>query len=1050
MARRTGAARKTGRQGRLGPKTRKITHGARRGLGARVRRRHRSIVLVAFGTAVFLWLATGRAQAACGTKYVDAAIGSNSTDCTSSTSPCLTIQYAIDQACANDTINVRPGIYNETAPMPSPPGCTGDTVGLYIGTGGLTIQGVTSSDVAITNSASVLATVNTISNLCFGPDGIFVQGDNVTIAGIRVGPNTGGQNKTIEVAGDNFTLSNCDIADVQGSVYFNDFDFDTVSNTSHLQSYHIVGNNFQDGVSLDLTNGAGFSGLVSGRTVTGNTFNNSQSWPSVSFNGSGTGVPWFVYSVGGAVITGNTFQNTAGDGQMIRARGTYDNTQFDWTSYWNQNVYNKAAVVGLTPPADVRTFSYSSGSYTFANVRRIGAVIQGEVDHAQAGDTVLVMAGTYAENLVVSTPLTLAGAGQGASIVHPAVSNPNPCTGSSLCGGAASNIILVQADDVTIHDLTLDGDNPNLSSGITRGGADLDARNGIITNYSIGNFHNTAVYNTTVQNVYLRGIYAASASYGNTFNFHDNTISNVQGDYYSIGMFNFGGSGVMQNNTVSGANDGISANWSQGTQFLNNTITGSGSGVHTDNSGGGGSISADVIAGNHVSNCMAGGYGIFTFVPYVAPAVRGNTVSGCDVGMAAAGQGPAADFSDNVVDGMNRANSVGVYVTTSEFGWGSGNVSATFTRNLIENNTDGFQLQDKTCSATTTQGCRTNGDCPSGETCTLGYTLTVNAGCNRISDNGTGVLAEALSSPASAVLSDNVLEGNTLGIDGSEIPAGPAMDAQNNFWGCPAGPGGAGCDTLVGNVQYLPVSVSAPACAYCSVNSECDDGLACNGVETCDTTNAVCQVTTSPPSCSLPSGTDARCNNAVCVDPSGTCSVAAKPDGSPCNNGDNCEAGVCVGPNSLTLSTLRLKRDTGGKHPNGSALVWAQVNDNSTGGNLVDNLKAGSVTVEVSNLPSGSFHAIVPLQNCKQSRSGAVTCQTKTLSARFGRVPGPRPLPLVYLMRVTQSRLGATQTGTVLPSGPVTVVLHQNLVTRSLTNNNCKAQGKYAVVCHGS
>lgn len=319
------------------------------------------------------------------------------------------IQPAIDAAAAGDTINVRPGNYTETAAIPSPPGCPGDTVGLYFpaAKNGLTVQGVNLGNVPITSVANVAATVNTVSNLCFGPDGIFVEGDGVTIAGLQIGTNTGGQNKTIEVVGDAFTLRDCDLADPQGSVYINDFAFDTGTNTSSVKTYTIQGNIFEDGLSLDLADGAGFSGPASGRQITGNAFFNSDSWPSISFNGSGTGVPWYVHSVGGAVIKTNTFTNTNPAGQHIRARGTYDNTQFDWASYWNDNVYNKSVVVGAAPPASVRAYSYSSPPYTFNDVRRIGAVIQGEIDHAAAGDTVLVGPGTYDESPSLTKSLKL-------------------------------------------------------------------------------------------------------------------------------------------------------------------------------------------------------------------------------------------------------------------------------------------------------------------------------------------------------------------------------------------------------------------------------------------------------------------------------------------------------------------------------------------------------------------------------------------------------------------------------------------------------------------
>ena len=114
--------------------------------------------------------------------------------------------------------------------------------------------------------------------------------------------------------------------------------------------------------------------------------------------------------------------------------------------------------------------------------------IQGAINGSSAGDTIVISTGTYAENLIVDKSLVIYGTDKAATILIPALSAPNPCTGSSLCGGTASNIILVRADNVLIHDLTLDGDNPALTSGIVRNGADLDARNGIIVDHSAGSF----------------------------------------------------------------------------------------------------------------------------------------------------------------------------------------------------------------------------------------------------------------------------------------------------------------------------------------------------------------------------------------------------------------------------------------------------------------------------------------------------------------------------------------------------------------------------------
>ena len=383
------------------------------------------------------------------------------------------------------------------------------------------------------------------------------------------------------------------------------------------------------------------------------------------------------------------------------------------------------------------------------------ASIQAAINAAASGSTISIKPGTYRENITVTQSVTLAGAGDD-TIIEPAISNPNPCTGSSLCGSpnAASNIFLVQANNVTIQNMLLDGHNPLLHSGIVRGGVDLDARNGIIENFYAGVFNNLQVRHVTIKNIYLRGVYASS---GGTFTFRDNVVQNVQGDYYSIAMFNFGGSGVFANNRVSYANDAISANWSMGTQFLNNTITQSGSGVHTDNNGGSGGV-ADLIRGNEISNCAANGYGIFVFVPYVSPTVANNDISHCSVGLAAYGEAVpvTTTFSDNTVNGMK--GSTGVFITDDQLGYGANSISVVFLGNVIKNNAIGFDLE-RTVSSNT----------------------------------------------VAATLHNNDIENNTTGVNNN---SGGVTDATHNWWGCAKGPGAPGCNNIVnvgGSVtNYVP------------------------------------------------------------------------------------------------------------------------------------------------------------------------------------------------------------------------------------------------------
>lgn len=402
------------------------------------------------------------------------------------------------------------------------------------------------------------------------------------------------------------------------------------------------------------------------------------------------------------------------------------------------------------------------------------ATIQAAIGKASAGDTINIASGNYTENIVIDKSLTLAGAGASSTTIVPAISAPAPCSGGSLCGGAASNIILVQADDVTIHDMTLDGDNPALTGGIDIAGANIDARNGVIKNTTL-TFNGLDVYNTTVKNIYLRGIYST----GGSFNFHGNIVTNVQGDPYgSIAMFAWYGPGIMANNTVSYATDAISANHSNGIQFLNNTVTNSQSGVHTDNAGDAGGA-ADLIQGNNVSNCTPGGYGVWTFVPYIAPTVDHNTVTNCNVGLSAwagsfSGPTVTTSFTNNTATGKpGDTGSVGAYITTDSIGWGYTDVAVDFTCNVIT----GFET---------------------------GVYLTA----DEMPAWNPGPYAEKT---ITANFSKNEISGNTVaGMDKGTAGGTINITAANNWWGSSTGPynaitnpAGTG-NSIANGIAYTP------------------------------------------------------------------------------------------------------------------------------------------------------------------------------------------------------------------------------------------------------
>ena len=63
----------------------------------------------------------------------------------------------------------------------------------------------------------------------------------------------------------------------------------------------------------------------------------------------------------------------------------------------------------------------------------------------------------------------------------------------------AEIVIYVSTDNVTIKGFTVDGDNPNLTSGVLVGAADVDAAEGIVSYEGVGSITvaNNIVKNTT-------------------------------------------------------------------------------------------------------------------------------------------------------------------------------------------------------------------------------------------------------------------------------------------------------------------------------------------------------------------------------------------------------------------------------------------------------------------------------------------------------------------------------------------------------------------------
>jgi len=268
-------------------------------------------------TLGLLWTLTGEAMPVAAapaqtTRYVDDATGNDTGDCADDNNPCKTIQYAVDQAGADDLIKVAGGTYTDTIARMAPPGYPNPPAGsiitqvVYISKS-LTISGgYTAADWNTSDSQANPTTLDAEGEKRV----VFVGGDYIVMlenleifdgdadglsGGIDSGaPDTGGGvyaiTATVKLSG-NHIYSNT--AHVCGGVY-------AITTTVTLSGNDIYNNRavHGSGVELDWSDGA----TLSGNYIYSNTALDD-----------GGGV--YLYASNDATLSGNhIYSNEAKDG----------------------------------------------------------------------------------------------------------------------------------------------------------------------------------------------------------------------------------------------------------------------------------------------------------------------------------------------------------------------------------------------------------------------------------------------------------------------------------------------------------------------------------------------------------------------------------------------------------------------------------------------------------------------------------------------------------------------------------------------------------------
>lgn len=476
-----------------------------------------------------------------------------------------------------------------------------------------------------------------------------------------------------------------------------------------------------------------------------------------------------------------------------------------------------------------------------------GPTIQGGVNIALPGDTVLVAPGVYPEQVVINKNLNLWGAAPAPAVV---VQPPNPITLNTLIpdtwfGGPVqiAPIIAVNAPlgNVNVQDIEVDGQfvnaappgasyvagvcyaetsgiigsiiaaNMNVGNSGVRGyGAWVTARTfpsnvivggSNITNFAKNgiNFLGSALTATAVANTITGGPYIALiqngivAIDGPNVTALGNTVSNItSGDptYWSCGILYYGSNaavpatGSADANTITDCQCGVMFQDTSGSA-TDNTISATLGAVYRQNG-------LYAISGIDLTDSTQ----TVTFSDNV---VSDTALVAIGVG-SYGGSGPNAELTATI-DGNTLTNNewdgIGIGVDYEPSVATNGKVFATATDNTITGILSGNDWGINIAEATVKQAAMSG---------------------NTLSNNSLGLQVDATTVVTSDIVftPDNSVAGNTAGLINS---ASGLLGARFNWWGDssgptnPGNPGGTG-DSVTGNVSFAPWIISTTSAPY--------------------------------------------------------------------------------------------------------------------------------------------------------------------------------------------------------------------------------------------
>ncbi len=624
------------------------------------------------------------------------------------------------------------------------------------------------------------------------------------------------------------------------------------------------------------------------------------------------------------------------------------------------------------------------------------ATIQHAVDVACPGATVHVAAGNYPEQVTIEKSLQVSGAGAGSSIVQAPATLIDDVDGSK-------NIVTISGGSTTVDfsGLTVAGPGPSGCGSINTGIFVRDGATADIHDNTISDIRDEPL--SGCQNGI--GIYVGRNAFSTTgtATITNNTVSDYQKG--GITIDNAGSSGIITGNTVAGvgATPQIAQNGIQISRGATGSITGNSvSGNECDYS----SCGADLL--NDTQSV-----GILLYGPAAGTIIANNAVSDNDIGV-----------YNLFTDGSSITENE---VTTNRYeGIILDEGSATVETNYVQGGNYGIVAVSYSGAAADSAG-----------------TLS----CNRVTgaasgiavidqDTGDSFVPDLVAHDVTDLARGNVISENTLGFDGSGVPATPLVDGTYNYWGCSAGAGGgAGCDTATANVTTSPFLSAEPLCVTCvGAGGDADGDQICGDFDNCPTVANTDQADADGDG--LGDACDACPNDAdndidgdgVCGDVD-NCPNVANSDQSDVDGdgiGDFCDINFSTG---LILRRTVVKVNTGTRRDNGRIVAVGSLNVNPPYDGVPDAIIANGVTVKVEG--AGGVSETIDLTTANgtvctphQTKYGPrIKCLLKdgrrTVAALIMR-PHYRRVPNLYAVTVRGLRRSFT---TSLTSDPVDVTL---------------------------